>query len=125
VAFQWSSPPWAVAKVGADAAPGKSALEIRRFTSLEDYQNGSRQDQHSILVDDDVFVKVPRLDAKDLLRVQQLYKAEDLDFGLRPGSVAIDRGVELANITDGFAGRAPDLGALEAGQPPPIYGPRR
>jgi hypothetical protein len=25
---------------------------------------------------------------------------------------------------DGFAGKAPDLGALESGQPPPIYGPR-
>ena len=80
VSFQWSSPPWAVARVGADAAPGKSPLESRRFATLDEYQAGSRQDQHSVLVDYDIFVRVPRLDAKDLLRVQQLYKAEDLDF---------------------------------------------
>ena len=44
---------------------------------------------------------------------------------MKPGSAAIDRGVVLPNINDGFAGKAPDLGALEAGQPLPIYGPRR
>jgi len=27
-------------------------------------------------------------------------------------------------VTDGFAGRAPDLGALEVGAPVPHYGPR-
>jgi hypothetical protein len=27
-------------------------------------------------------------------------------------------------VTDGFNGRAPDLGALEVGQPVPHYGPR-
>jgi hypothetical protein len=32
--------------------------------------------------------------------------------------------VILPNITDGFAGQAPDLGALEVGQVPPHYGPR-
>ena len=71
-----------------------------------------------------MFVNVPRLDAKDLKSVQKLFKAEDLDFRLKPGSAAIDRGVVLPNITDGFAGAAPDLGALEAGQPAPHYGPR-
>jgi hypothetical protein len=57
--------------------------------------------------------------------VQRLYKAEDFDFRLKPGSAAVDRGVAIPNVTDGFAGAAPDLGALEAGQPMPIYGPRR
>jgi hypothetical protein len=27
-------------------------------------------------------------------------------------------------VTDGFAGKAPDLGALEVGQAVPVYGPR-
>jgi hypothetical protein len=53
-----------------------------------------------------------------------VYKAEDLDFRLKAGSAAVDRGVVLPNVTDGFAGQAPDLGALEAGQAPPHYGPR-
>ena len=30
----------------------------------------------------------------------------------------------LPNINDGFTGNAPDLGALEVGQPLPHYGPR-
>ena len=69
-------------------------------------------------------MNVPRLDAKDVKTVQRLYKAEDLDFRLKPGSAAVDRGIALPNITDGFSGRAPDLGAIEAGQAPVIYGPR-
>jgi hypothetical protein len=30
----------------------------------------------------------------------------------------------LPNVTDGFAGAAPDLGAIEQGQAAPHYGPR-
>jgi len=54
-----------------------------------------------------------------------VYKAEDLDFTLKAGSQAIDRGVELSNVTEGFTGKAPDLGALEVGRPPIVYGPRK
>ena len=43
---------------------------------------------------------------------------------LKPGCNAIDAGTILANINDGFAGAAPDLGAYEFGQPMPQYGPR-
>lgn len=44
--------------------------------------------------------------------VQKIYRAESFDFRLKPGSGAIDRGKALANVTDGFAGAAPDLGAI-------------
>ena len=71
------------------------------------------------------FVNVPRLDAQDLKKVQSLYKAEDFDFRLKPGSAAVDRDVFLPNVTDGFTGQAPDLGALELGNTPPHYGPRQ
>jgi formylglycine-generating enzyme required for sulfatase activity len=37
---------------------------------------------------------------------------------------AVDAGVPLHNINDGFTGKGPDLGAHEQGQPPPHYGPR-
>jgi hypothetical protein len=56
--------------------------------------------------------------------VQKVYRAEDFDFRLKPGSAAVDRGLILPNVTDGFAGKSPDLGALESGQTPPHYGPR-
>ena len=46
------------------------------------------------------------------------------DFTLSLGSNAVDRGVRLPGINDGFSGAAPDLGALEVGCPVPLYGPR-
>ena len=46
-------------------------------------------------------------------------------FELKDGCPAIDAGVEIANITDGFAGKAPDMGAIEKGLPLPVYGPRK
>ena len=52
------------------------------------------------------------------------YKAADFDFRLKPGSAAVDRGIALPTVSEDFAGRAPDLGALEVGKPAPHYGPR-
>jgi hypothetical protein len=43
---------------------------------------------------------------------------------LAAGGGAVDRGTVLAQIDDDMQGAAPDLGALEAGCDPPIYGPR-
>jgi len=122
-AFQWSAP-----KAGAlsdyTGPDHRADLDTARFASLEEYRKGSGQDQHSILVDYDVFVRVPMLDAQDSRTVQKVYKAEDFDFALRAGAAAIDRGLPLPNVNDGFAGSAPDLGALERGRPAPHYGPR-
>ena len=123
VAFQWSSPPSSI--LSLDPADPSVKLETRRFATFDDYVRGTRQDQHSITLDYDIFVNVPRLDAKDLATVQRVYDAAKLDFRLKPGAAAIDRGMALANITEGFSGKAPDLGALEAGQPSPTYGPRQ
>jgi len=46
------------------------------------------------------------------------------DLRIRAGSAAVDAGTPLANVNDGYAGKAPDLGAYEAGQSLPVYGPR-
>lgn len=46
------------------------------------------------------------------------------DLQLKAGSAAVDKGVALANVNDGFSGSAPDLGAYEIGTAPPEYGPR-
>jgi len=127
--FIWTSPPFSVpadfsgmGQAGAGAATAK--LETRSFKTLAEYSAATKQDQHSVLVDYDVFVNVPRLDAQDRKTVQKVYKAEEFDFRLKPTSAAIDHGVALPNVTEGFAGKAPDLGALEVGQAPPHYGPR-
>ena len=151
VAFQWNSPPFTKAAdysaltagprgggpggaaAGRGGAPGDgrggpaarpTAIESRTFASLTEYATATKQDQHSVLLDYDVFVNVPRLDAQDRSRVQKVYKAEDFDFALRAGAVAVDRGTTVPNVTDGFTGGAPDLGALERGRPAPHYGPR-
>jgi hypothetical protein len=121
--FQWNSPPANVAMILADGT-SSAKIETRKFPTLEAYAQATKQDQHSVLVDYDVFMKVTKLDGKDLATVQRLYKAEDFDFRLQPGSAAVDRGTALPNVTDGFTGRAPDLGALEVGRPVPVYGPR-
>ena len=130
--FAWNSPPWATAADysplmrgrGAGPAPAPSSLETRQYKTLEEYSRDAHQDEHSILVDYDVFMNVPRLDAQDVATVQKVYKAESFDFRLKPGSTAVDRGKTLPNVTDGFGGAAPDLGAIEVGQTPPHYGPR-
>jgi hypothetical protein len=121
--FEWNSP-----KAGTRAdytdATHRADLDTRRFATLEDYRAATGQDRHSVLVDYDVFMNVPMLDAQDARTVQRVYKAEDFDFRLKPGAAAVDRGIRLPNVNDGFAGRAPDLGALEMGRPAPHYGPR-
>jgi hypothetical protein len=43
---------------------------------------------------------------------------------LKAGCNAVDAGVALPNLNDGFAGAAPDLGAYELGQALPAYGRR-
>ncbi len=123
VNFSWSSPPLGV--MADYPGPGRRPeLQNRQFATLEAYRAATGQDAHSVLLDYSALRKVPRLDARDVASLQKLYKAEDFDFGLAPGSAAIDRGLAMPGVTDGFGGRAPDLGALEAGQAPPHYGPR-
>jgi hypothetical protein len=122
-AFQWNSPAWTVPADYASQGH-KAQIEMRHYKTLEEYQKETGQDTHSLLVDYSSFRKVPRLDGHDVKTVQKLYDPKDLDFRLKPGSSVIDRGTPLPNVTDGFSGPAPDLGAIEFGQEPPHYGPR-
>jgi hypothetical protein len=115
VAFEWSSPPF------DEAADYIEPPVQRQFRTLAEYQQATGQDRHSHLVDYDVFVDVTAPDMRD---PQRIYDSGRFDFTLRPGSAAVDAGLVLPNVTDGFTGAAPDLGALETGGPPPHYGPR-
>jgi hypothetical protein len=115
--FAWNSPP-----DGTDADYDYThKLMARRFPSLKAYAAATGQDRHSVTVDYKVFANVPKPDLSD---PQRLYNPEDMDFRLRPRSAAIDAGMALPTINDGFAGKAPDLGAYELGLQMPGYGPR-
>jgi len=115
--FAWNSPPDGTL-ADYDYTHKRT---IRPFNSLKDYAAATGQDRHSVMVDYKVFVMVPMPERSD---PQRLYNPEDMDFRLRPKSAAIDAGMTLPTINDGFAGKAPDLGAYELGQALPDYGPR-
>jgi hypothetical protein len=130
-AFQWNSPEWGkaqdyrdlLASTGSEQNPANKALAVRRYATLAEYSAATGQDAHSVLLDYDVFEHVPMLNAQDLSAIRKIHDAKDLDFRLKPGSAAMDKGDFIPNVTDGYSGKAPDLGALELGQPLPHYGP--
>ena len=94
---------------------------MQTFPTLDTYVKGTGQDLNSRMVDWSVFRKASPPTPGDPTRI---YRPEDFDFSLTAGTAAVDAGRVLPGVTDGFSGKAPDLGALESGQPAPIYGPR-
>ncbi len=96
--------------------------DYQEFLNLADFRRATGQEQHGMELDYDAFIN---LRPPDPGQPHAIYDNRDLDFRLRPGSAALDAGCRLSNINDDFGGKAPDLGALEAGQPLPVYGPRR
>jgi len=125
-AYEWTSPAWGMAQDYHDLLQptGPRTLVSREYPTLAAYRADTHQDEHSVMVDYDVFQNVRPLNAKDVTSIQKIYKIEDLDFRLKSGSAAVDTGKIIPQVTDGYAGRAPDLGAVELGQPLPHYGPR-
>ncbi len=115
VSFIWKSPPF------EEQADFTGKRIDRSFRSLSEYSQATGQDIHSVLVDYDIFENVPALTTESPGR---LYDPQDSDFRLRAGSKAIDVGMILPNINDGYRSRLPDLGAYEYGQAVPHYGPR-
>jgi hypothetical protein len=115
--FAWNSPP---PNVEADYDFTHKPT-VRHFKTLKEYAAATGQDRHSVMVDYRIFGMVPRPELSD---PQRLYNPEDMDFRLKPKSAAIDAGMVLPTISESYAGKAPDLGAYELGQPLPDYGPR-
>lgn len=93
---------------------------MQSFKTLEAFQQ-TGQEIHGILVDYDALVNVPKPNPD---RPGEVYRGTDFDFRLKPGSRPVDAGCRLPNINAEFQGKAPDLGALEAGNPLPVFGPR-
>ena len=102
-------------------AQGAQTAGWRSFATLADLRKSVGQEAHGVEVDYDIFESLLPPDPAQRYRV---YHAADLNFRLRANSKAIDAGLKLPTINDGFAGAAPDLGALELNQNEPHYGPR-
>ena len=113
--FRWLAP-----KPAHDMYAAK-AEDWTTFPSLTAFQSATGQESHGIEVDFDIFEKMTPPDPSQR---HAMYHAMELNFRLRPGSRAVDAGVAIPTVNDGFIGAAPDLGALEVGQPEPTYGPR-
>jgi hypothetical protein len=99
-----------------------TTTDYLNFRTLAEFQRATGQEVHGVLVDYDIFKNVRPPDPS---RPHAVYEIGDMDFSLRAGSAAVDAGCRLPNLNDNFGGKAPDLGALEVGQPMPVYGPRR
>jgi len=125
-AFAWNSPPFEEVRnfyPAHKATEGNVTIPLvqRSFPTLKAYSQSTGQDRHSRLVDYNIFVNAPKPDYTDVTHVVAV---DSVDLRLRKGAAAIDAGTALPNITDGYLGRAPDLGAYEFGAPLPHYGPR-
>ena len=121
--FVWSQPSEQVQDFTLTFSRSRDNQDERtqRFKSLAAFSSATGQEAHGVMLDYDVLQKVSPPNHEDRSQVFQL---EDFDFRLRAGSAAVDAGVELPTLTDGFTGTAPDLGAYEHGKPLPHYGPR-
>ena len=93
----------------------------KSYRTLRELQSATGQEAHGREVDFGVFedLEPPAVDDR-----HAVYHAMDLSFALKPGGAAVDAGVVIPTVNEDHAGRAPDLGALEAGQPARRYGPR-
>ncbi len=91
------------------------------FATLAEFQAATKQESHGLEVDFDDFEE---LAPPNPAHRHVVYHAMDLKFRLKRTSKAVDAGVLIPTVNDGFSGRAPDLGALEVGNPEPKYGPR-
>ena len=97
------------------------SVENGEFRSLEEFRRKAGQEENGMLVDTDIFEKMI---LPDPATPHVGYASDSVDFRLRRGSAAVDAGLAMSNINDGYSGSAPDLGALELGAEAVVYGPR-
>jgi hypothetical protein len=88
------------------------------WTSFADLQANSPYEHHGRLLNGLPFETALTIPASYTTLVPPL------DARLRAATNAIDTGVALPNINDGWVGAAPDLGAIERGGTVPTYGVR-
>lgn len=92
-----------------------------RYPSMEAVRNTAGVYRHAVRVDPEGLFQSGLKPPAD---VQQQLPTGQNDLRLSERNAAIDAGVPLPNVNDGYRGAAPDLGAYEFGSDLPHYGPR-
>jgi hypothetical protein len=119
VQYSWLGP-----RPGMQVDYDRPQNQTQTFKTLAELAAATGQETHGIEVDYDIFENLRPPATPDSSKPGAPYEAVNLNFQLKAGSKAVDAGVRIPNVNDGFAGRAPDLGAYEVGKPAPVYGPR-
>ncbi|MBI4617653.1 MAG: right-handed parallel beta-helix repeat-containing protein [Planctomycetes bacterium] len=102
--------------LGTHGTPFAGKFGGQRFSSLAELRRGPHE-MHAVQVGLDAFRGVEFPDPPVPTR-------DPPDLRPRPGSAVVDAACPIPNVNDRFAGRGPDIGAYEAGEPLPLYGPR-
>jgi len=92
---------------------------VGRYQSIEEFFKATGLEEHGILADYDIFVNAKPPEKG------RTYEPGDYNLRLKKNANVVDAGIALPQITEGFTGKAPDLGCYELGQEPPHYGPRQ
>jgi len=103
--------------IGTQGTEFLAKLGSIKTYSIEELRQKTSE-KHAVLVDMTVFAAGPAFPDP------AIPERPPADLRLLPGSAAVDAGLFIPNVNDGFRGLGPDLGALEAGGTVPHYGPR-
>jgi len=88
------------------------------YPSLTTFTDSTGHEKHGMITNYAIFKNASIPDG------ETTYNLSDYDLRLKSGADVIDKGVAIAQITDGFTGKAPDLGAYELSSPGFAVGPR-
>lgn len=88
--------------------------------NFKDWQASSGQGKHDVLLAGETTFE--HIGADFFTQDFRVYRDPHTDFSLAKDSKAVDAGQELPSLTDGFTGKAPDIGAWERGTPATVYG---
>ena len=83
------------------------------------FSGSTRRHEGCVISESDPFVEDVKLADSYLERITRLYRPV-----LSKGSAPRGAGVAIPGITDGFTGKAPDMGAMITGVKPPVWGDR-
>ncbi len=98
----------------------------QKFSDFRKFTEAWGQEKHAVEVDFDIFEKPvnPHVLEATAPHSVHLIDEADLDLALKADATAVDAGVVIPNVNDGYNGEAPDLGVYEVGKEKPHYGPR-